>query len=425
MRTTNTRRSRRDWASPTFLLMATAFVYLRVFALIGLPPIWHVDVGWYREGVGLLGGHKRPWMYPLLLAITGPNWIVVTVQVLIGCTAFVLLAALLLDEMRDRRVGIGAAAAVLLVGLSPRIVGWDRYLLTESLAISLTCLLIVAWRRARPAFGDDGHAGWVVAFVAIWTLWLFARDAHLFLGLLAAPVIAWRLWRTARPASIAAVIVLIWCGLASTNNDRVEQGNTAANIAWWAPEAGDVNWFIDNGMPADTVWIDEPFAWARYRTITDDAAFWAWVADNQTIYARYLLTHPDQLVRPLLHPFDAPGSLDVFTPTTELRATALNLLPDRSTDMFALLFVAPAILALLAARARRADRRFLLPVALLCSYVPHQLLVEHGAPIDTPRHGVLLAAVMAISGIWTAALAIDVGLRTPEGANADMAVASA
>ncbi len=165
--------------------------------------------------------------------------------------------------MEDRRVGYGIAAVILTLGLTARVTYWDANLLSESLAISATAFLIAALAhidRCPPTL-----------LIAAFTLWVFVRDGHVYVGLIVVVGVCWwgaRNRRWIAPACIIAVTV--WCGLAEKNNRYVEGFNVGTNIAVLAPHGSEnYEWFRQHGMP-DSAALETPGWRDRSWALWDD-----------------------------------------------------------------------------------------------------------------------------------------------------------
>ena len=175
---------------------------------------------------------------------------------------------------------------MLLLGIVPRITYWDAMMLSESIAISLTLLLIAAlvWIDQLPA----------VAVVLIFMLWLFTRDGHLYLGLLLLTGLAWWGWRNQRVAvPIGVAVIMGWGFFAAANNSVIEGYNVSANVAYRiAPNQGQWSWFFNQGMPeSDAFATTQPLE--RHKELTDDPTFWHWSTTvGPHTYLRFLVEHP-------------------------------------------------------------------------------------------------------------------------------------
>lgn len=398
--------------------IAGAYVLARLALLGSMGPVGaHADTESYRAGVSLLGDAPRTWPFPLALDVFGDRGVTV-LQTVVSGVAFFVLACTLGGQMRDRRVGWGLGGLMLLLGLAPRVTTWDQMLLTESLAISLTALLIASLVQL------DRLPWWAVA--GVFTLWVFIRDGHLFLGVLVVVGVCW--WaRKRRTVALPAVmvVVLLWCGLAAQNDRYVEGFNVAANIGGRIvyEDRGEVEWFFDRGMPPSDAFgvIDSQLM--RTRFLYDDEEFADW-ADHEGVgtYARYLVSHPMFLASALRYVFtdDPGGQMGITESLTDHSWGQVDefgypfgpaiVWPASGTWTLVLLVL--ALIALLDGERRRAlDRRWVLPGLLLASTPFHALMAWHATPYEIARHGVVMAFVLVVSCWWMIALAVDSRLR--------------
>lgn len=388
------------WRRPLAILTA-CYVAARVL-LAGSVPVndLHPDTASYHIAPSFTGAASRPWVVPLLYSIVDGRAATI-VQAVIGGLAFVVLAVAIASTLRDWRVRTGLMAIVLLLGLAPRTTVWDAALLTESLGISLTVLLIAVfvWLDRLPA--------WVP--IVVFTLWVFTRDPHLYLGVLVlvgVSVWGWRRRRWAVPLGFG--LVLVWGAVAAQNDDTVEAYNVTTNVAYYAGSDVEMfRWFIDHGMPNSPAFqvIDFPL---RNDALQADPNFQWWARTHgSTTYARYLLTHP----RFTFGAFDAIFVDQGFDGEALVDHTGWELtdIPwgpwwvwPREASLYTLALVATAALAVLWSR-----RVVVLPALLALSTLPHALIAVHATPFELARHGAELALVLVVACWWTIAAAVD------------------
>ena len=386
--------------------LAAAYVVARLVIVLTMAPTWFPDTPGY-EAVSLLGGAQRPWLVPVLFAVT-TDWMFVLLQTVVSAAAFAVLALTVRSTVRNARIGAALAAVVLVVGLSPRVTMWDAVLSSESLAFSLTALIVVVLAR----FQRTPDAAVLAMFVA----WVFVRDAHVYLGVMVAPALAVMAWRQRRQVVVIGVAAtMLWGVLASQNNRYIESYNVTANSTFHIlsnPER--TAWMVDHGMPnVDAIWIADPFA--RQVALRDDPVWQAWAEDDGvTTYARFLLAHPDHLFEavPAIVSdvgFQPESMVDgTFAPQTSPTAGPLGVLwPDEASG-YVLALLCVALIGMLSVVLRRGwDSRMTLPALLALSTVPHAFLVYHGAPLDLARHGFVLASMLIVSLWWLVALSVE------------------
>lgn len=390
----------------TIGLGVVCYVALRVTIAVWVGPHWHPDtIGYADYPVSFTGNAPRPWLVTLVQhALT--DYGVVVLQAVVSGVAFCVLAVAIGATIEDRRVRYGMGGLVLLLGLAPRITAWDTMLLSESLAVSLSALLLACLIHLERV------PWWAVGLV--FTLWVFTRESHWFLAVMLLPAVGWWAWRKRRIAlPVVMVAAFVWSAAAYNNDDSTDAWGISANLAWYAgTDVETFRWFIDHGMP--------PSDGFTYRTLKDrvdvlflDPEFREWAGgDGVRVYAEYLATHPRFLFGEAFGAMFDPPPFDTNTlldhETFYMAETAGPPVWPRSGVLYTALLVAAAGLAGLQTwRAGRIDRRWLLPIALIGSTIPHALLVYHVAPTELGRKGTLMAFVVVLACWWIVALALD------------------
>lgn len=382
------------------VVVGGCYVAARVLLVWQQVAKWHPDTASYRAGVSLTGAKSRPWVVPLVHTLFESRWQVMIVQATISGLAFFVLACAIAATMRDQRVRVAVLAGVLALGLSERVVAWDRVMLSESLAISMTALLIAALVHL-----DRVSAALVTA---VFALWIFTRDGHLYLGgLVVVALLAARRYRV----GFACLLVLVW-GCAAAQNNRVIEGyNVTANISYRIADNPDrLGWFEDHGMPAGPALELDPGT--RHETFNHDPAMWDW-AQNQgpLTYVRFLVTHPAFTIRTVIDEKDELFDHDTVAAPVDAIPVAM---PDFTWPLNAGWYTTGLVALAAAAVAlswQRLDSRKWLPLLLAASTIPHAFLAVHATPIEPDRHGVVLAFVLTVSCWWLIALAADTALR--------------
>jgi hypothetical protein len=368
----------------------------------------HPDTPSYQRAPDFFGGDWRPWLYPLINWLL-PNVGVVIFQTALSAVAFVALAFAVASTMRTETLRAVAVLVVLLLGASTRNTLWDSYMLTESIAVSLTALVIAAliyWERVP---------GW--AWLTLFACWIFTRDAHLYLGalLLAGCVIL--AWHHRRPvALIGMVVVMVWAVLAGQRNHDSEHYAVTVNVAFHAGRDVDkFVWFVDEGMPVSAGFLIPDFN-DRFSYMLGDPEFQDWVArEGAATYARYLATHPAFTLGALRSVFVDRGiaveSLvdETYWHLADDEPAGVPWVWPADGNLYTLVLVAASIVGslLVLLGGGGLDRRWILPAVLMMSTVPHALLAYHGTPWELARHGVVPAFVLVISAVWVIGLASD------------------
>lgn len=393
------------WAVP-------GLVVVRVLAVIGLRPYLYVDSAEY-DVVDLSGRSRRPWATPLLYRLVpGDHRWEIVAQAVVGGIAWGVLALAVAAWFREPRVRLVMVGLVVALGLTTSVTNWDTAILSESLALSLSALVVAAWLDLvrRPTWSSG-------ALVVAATLpWLFVRQSLLPSALLvaaAALVAALSTWRRGGPwrqlAAVAAALVVV-CGVASASysrNQEVVGTNLTVIVAnRIAPDADRLSWFGDHGMPV-------PASGALdVGSLTDDPAFDRWVTgDGQGTYARYLLTHPwYTLTEPLP---DLVGVRTSYGDEPEPQATMLApadgygsarpVIPELVEQVIfepggtgAVLTALVTVAGLSVLRRRQRDRRWVATLALVAISLVSLVVGWHGATPELGRLAIVAAVTLRL-----------------------------
>ena len=163
----------RGWTGGPWLVVG--LVVVRALAVIGLHPYVYVDSAEYTV-VDFTGRGRRPWAtsYLYWLVPGDHRWEIVG-QAVVGGLCWAVLGLAVAAWFREPRVRIGVTGAVVALGLTTSITNWDTAILSESLALSLTALVVAAWLNLAR------RTTWVTAglVVAATLPWLFVRQSLL------------------------------------------------------------------------------------------------------------------------------------------------------------------------------------------------------------------------------------------------------
>jgi hypothetical protein len=286
-------------------LFCAGFALLRAWASFAEAPIRYPDTGTYMH-VSFLGhGGNRLWTVPILFTALPSDSTRTFAQLLIGIVCWSALAFAVAYSLRDRFVARLGAVLILLLGLCIQVTEWDRILLSESLALSLTALLSASllWVRLRPTRWALG------AMLAVLTLWVFTKQLQAAVFVLVAVVaIVWILLRRRRFVAVAAALAVlaIWGGYATKTTSRGIIREAAHDLLvlriFQSPE--NAAYFERRGMPQIAALKQE--AATRTDLATLDPVYrneeWQrWIdAHWQRTYAEWLLRHPlDDIRLPL------------------------------------------------------------------------------------------------------------------------------
>ena len=327
-------------------------------------------------------------------------------QVVLAAAAWWVLASVASSLIRDRRLSIALRVVVLMLGLAAPVVSWNSLLLSESVAISLTALLIAAWIRYSRA------PRWQTAATALTVtlFWTFTRQPHVLLcGLIAVvAVVAWARASDSRrlKAVVASTLIAIAVAgfveinrnqsISRTNVGSIIQNRILLNKGW-------TKWFVAHGMPYSP--SIAKYAGVPFHYQHENTQYFDWIdTDGTSTYLRFVLTHPRYtLLDPLpyfpgeeaslQHPNKSQFKTLEPNPTPSLLSPVVNygrhrnLLPsvvdrllfDQGEIGDILLLVAAAGALFWAGRTRTTDRGLLLvPALVVVSAVPQGYLVWLG-----------------------------------------------
>ncbi|MEY2402598.1 MAG: hypothetical protein QOD38_149 [Acidimicrobiaceae bacterium] len=397
------------------------FLSLRMLALRTTPLLYFDS----RDYLHLeLWGGRRPFTVPLLFWLVPSDSLRVVEQAAISVFAWTALALVVAAGLEDRRVRLGSVVALLALGSTTQVTNWDTTILSDSIAISLTVLLVAAWIAVYRS-----PSRWSVAGVlAVTLLWTFTRELHVYVTALVALVVVGAVavkrasalwWVTA--ASLLFVATLGF--FESRANEETSKQNLAGVIgARILPNQDARAWFIDAGMPPMPQLAD-----GRAHPDNELLAipeFDRWANEGWPVYARYLVTHPtvaiDGPFRELLEErpaySDKSAGKEVLLSPADAYGRARPVLPGPVEDVLfapartgALLTLAVGTLAaalVVHARLGR-DRRRHVPIALVGAALLYVGLSWHGSVFEPGRHAMPAAVAIRIGLIALLGVVID------------------
>lgn len=399
----------RWWWAPALLAVMFA---ARIVAVAGLRAYVYVDSGEYAT-LDFSGRWRRPWATPLLYAAVGREArYEVWAQATVGAVCWTVLGLSIAAWFRERVVRVAVVAAVCLLGLTTSVTNWDTAVLSESLALSLTALLLAGWL----ALARRPSTAAAILLAAVTLPWLFVRQSLLptaALVVVAAAVAALVTWRRGgrwRPLAGVAAVLLVLTGVAATSYSRNQEIVTTnltvivANRIAPAPER--LAWFVGEGMPLPAGGTWDPNAMEK------DPEFGPWVrSEGRGTYARFLLTHPwYTLTAPLPEMVTVRRSYaDPVEPRVTMLApadgygSARPVIPEQVERLLfepgatgTILTALVGVLGWAALRRRWADRRWAVPLATVAISLASLVVGWHGATPELPRLAIVAAVGLRI-----------------------------
>ncbi len=411
----------REWAWAPWAV--GVMIGLRVIAVIGLRPYIYVDSGEY-DRVDFSGRWRRPWATPWLYSLVpGDEHRIVVAQALIGALCWSVLALSAAAWCRTGRVRIGLVVAILALGATTSVTNWDAAKLSESLALSLTVLLVAVWLNfvRRPVAAT-------ACWVALATFpWLFVRQSLMptawimAMATVVAAVVATRRggpWRILGGLAIALVVLASLASYSYSRNQEVVRENLTAIVAdRIAPDPGRLAWFEARGMPTPASGD------LGFEALKADAAFSAWVSgDGRTTYARFLASHPwyslteplDDLVGQRHSYADQPSPQSTMLSPAEAYASSRPVIPELLEQA---LFQPGATGTMISgiglvvgwSIARRSWRelRWLIPLAVVGISLASLVVAWHGAVPELGRLAIVGAVGLRIGLLLQGAALVD------------------
>jgi hypothetical protein len=402
------------------------YLAAQVFCIVGLVTARYPDSYRYMQ-LSFTGKADFPPTVPLVYAILPTDALRVGAQTALATVCWWALARVASNAVRDRRIRISLRAVLLMLGVVGPVVSWNTVILSESIAISLTALLVAAWLwfQRRPS--------WTRAFAAITATeaWDLAKPTGIVLGALIAMVAVVHALRHRREllrVGIALTLVAL-----SVMNAAVFSTSGYLKVGLISDVIQDrilVNpgytvWFIDHGMPYSPA-IAKSAGGDYGIALEQIPAMESWMAVSATsTYIRFVVAHPEYAVIAPLSAF--PGeepSLQEPTnpvyaavepnPTPSMLSPTANygrhrqVLPSVVEDFLfeqgqignLLALAAGAVTCALLVRRRGKDRRLVLPALVALSAVPWGYLVWlTGGVGEVDRLSVVLAVAARI-GLW-------------------------
>lgn len=416
------------------ILVASA---LHLIAVVGQHAFVYFDSGEY-ETLDFSGRSRRPWTVPLLYELVADHAARIVVQGVISAACWGFLALQLARLAHDHRVRWAVLVGILGFSLTTTITNWDTAMLSESLALSLTALILGG--LARLARVPSVRAAAFV--VAVWVPWIFTRHAHLVAAILAttavvvvAVVVGVRRRGPRLTLAVLAgglLVVTLLSGISYQRSPEILDENLALVIAQRVfPDQDRVDWYVDRGMPLPAG-VPVGKGGVFWKDLVADREFAAWVREDAVrTYALDLLVHPwttltdplDDLLgdRPPFGELDRPD--DVMLALPESYGVGRQVIPSFAEDLLfepgdsgmAVTLMAVVLVWTWASWRRYGpDGRWTFPLVVLLVQIPTLYAVWHASPIELARHALPAAVILRIALLVQLALLADRTLTPPD-----------
>jgi hypothetical protein len=358
--------------------------------------------------------------------------LIVTVQVLVGIAAWTILGVVVLRRLQTRTGRVIAAVGLFALASSLPVMRWDVVLQSESLAISLAVLLVAACLRLIARLTPAAIGTFALSYAG----WVYARQAHIYMGLLLlgglVGVLVVRHNRNPEASSFRAIILLVVVALGLTvvgqllaqSNTSVQDYNISQIILTRVNgDPSQLAYFHRHGMPPLPVTPGVRYQGkvADIRLLNSDPAVRSWIQhEGFKTYARFLAEHPGYaLLEPLKSVSGEPSVLKSASAGAQFLGTPRRLLPGTFSRLIwpdQAVFVPPFAIAILltlalgvwaSLRARRDDCLLLFFFVILILQGPNLWFVWHGAARSLGRLSIVPAVLLRVALVGIAATALD------------------
>lgn len=431
-----------------YALIAATYAGLRLAAYLPSSIRVFPDSGTYVNAaarpllsVDFLAG-PRAWTVPLLYKLLPDSDSARAAgQLIVSIGCWLALAAAVAWCVRRRGLQPIAFCLVLLFSLSVWITQWDRAILSESVAVSLTAAVLAAWLLLVRA-----PSRWTIAAVLFTTLlWGFARDTDATMAFMAVPfVLGWVALGGPRRGRVvlAAGLVAIFAA-----NVVSQAGPNAAPGRWEMPmlnvigervltNSDELRYFRAHGMPlpgsvralaGTQLGIDHLRGDLPLGRDPRLDGFRRWVREHgrQTL-ARYLVVHPSRTLQtvvdgagPLLATEPAGYHGEGKAPIATYRAPGTHpLLPAPVAavvyppSVAAVLIWLAVVLAAAGWLAWRGRARpvWLVPAVAVLMQLPHAAIVWNGDAAGVARHALLVSVMTRLGLLMLSIFLLDAAL---------------
>lgn len=406
------------WPLITLLILIVYFG-IRINSLSNvLPKVKETDdtPSYIRASKSLpwsLEAQIRAPTYPMLIALAGGDLRnTAKIQTVISILSWGWLAFAVSRNFRTRIFSFLGLIAILIFSLDKHIIGWDTVIQTESLSISLLCVLIGLW-----IYPPHAHS-WprLLSILFVGFLWVFTRDTNAYLLFAAGLILLLLVFLRRLPSryvtlSLGFGMIFFLSYLSFTTGARWVypfQNMLAKRVL---NNSQSIKFFVDCGMPEEPSLL--AFANARNTVINsalnNDPAFSSYRAwrdkNGRGCYTSWLLSAPFQtLMEPILNfneIIDFP-EIDRFFQNKFAPVLPVQLARIVYPENFALgLLAFSFLLQIVGLALDKSENKFIWLFLIASSLLlyPHMFIIFHGDTNDVSRHA-MTASVQLLLGFW-------------------------
>lgn len=407
-------------------MLLVACLALRFHAFAGAEPRAFSDTAGYlrvsRRALASPGFWlaARPFGVPLVYKAAGRDpRSIAAVQWALSVTAWGVLAVVAARRLRCAGLRPLALASLLAFGAVRAVAQWDAALLSESLALSLTALLVAAGLRLATEFTWRGAllAG-AAAGALVGTRPVYGSALLLVAGLLAAMAV---MGGGRRRATLGVAGGLAALGLAGVLLGQARERWLFPSLNVLAqrilPREERLAHLAARGMPVNAALLRRSGQWASGGAFLRDPELDAfrrwWRAHGRSAYAGLLLAHPAaamadpfrdraRLLAPRLDGYEPAG----FTAALPAAVEAV-VYPGTPGALYAWGGAVLLLAAVAIGRRGRPEAVWLVPALLLASAGPFAGLIWHADAMEVERHALPVAVQLRLGLLLLFWLSLD------------------
>ncbi len=382
-------------------------------------------------------GDKRPFVFPLLLKISGQDTsLTSSIQLGFSIFAWGLLALLLSASMRAFWLKPLSFGMILALSLVRHLANWDYVMMTESLSVSWFALFL--------ALGIWLSHGWrtdkVIALCSAGIFLAFTRDTNAYLLLmLAGMLILAFLFRWAKPRALILAAFFLFTFLLNNYNSEIGErwifplNNIVGRRI--LPSSKALTYLESCGMPVtpDLLAMTNEYGLGQDNAFYNNPAledYRIWLGDHgKTCYMKWLLSDPLRSVGQSLNQFQ---ELIAFASVSKFFARNYDPILPWFIEPFIypvkfipLLWAALTAVALIAIwkRAWNIDPLWGIYILLNLPILPHLFITWHGDAMAPERHALSVGLQLALCFWILAFLLFDQFILRRQSSKSDVNVA--